>query len=145
MKTNSYIGRRIIAGFIDYLIIYIFTLLMVFTFGQKNAEGEYIINGFGALIPIFLWLIVTVGLEVGTGSTIGNSIAGLKVLPASKKDRKLTFSESFKRRLLDPVDMFLFGLIGVITIINTENKQRVGDLWAKTIVIKKGNFQNYTV
>ena len=33
--------------------------------------------------------------------------------------------------------MFPFGLIGVITIKNTEKHQRLGDLWAKTIVVSK--------
>ena len=31
--------------------------------------------------------------------------------------------------------MFFFGLVGIITIKNTDKNQRVGDLWAKTIVV----------
>ncbi|WP_281013643.1 hypothetical protein [Psychroflexus torquis] len=32
--------------------------------------------------------------------------------------------------------MFLFGLIGILTIKNSEKNQRLGDMWAKTSVVK---------
>jgi uncharacterized RDD family membrane protein YckC len=109
---------------------------MVFTLGEPNSEGTYELNGAPALIPILFWLIMTVGLESGLGGTIGNSLVGLKAIPISGNNRKLTFGESFKRHLLDPIDMFFFGLVGIITISNSEKNQRLGDLWAKTIVVK---------
>jgi uncharacterized RDD family membrane protein YckC len=135
IKTEPNIGNRFLAGFIDYLIIYGVTFIMIFAIGEPNDEGEYSLNGLPALIPMFFWLIMTVGLESGLGGTIGNSLVGLKAIPMSGINRKLTFGESFKRHLLDPIDMFFFGLVGIITIKNTEKNQRVGDLWAKTIVV----------
>jgi len=135
LKTEPNIGNRILAGFIDYLIIYGFTFFLIFTIGEPNDGGGYSLNGAPALIPMIFWLIMTVGLESGLGGTIGNSIAGIKAIPINGTNRKLTFGESFKRHLLDPIDMFFFGFIGIITIKNTENNQRVGDLWAKTIVV----------
>ena len=138
IKTKPNIGRRIISGFIDYLIIYISTLVIIFAIGEQNSDGEYVMNGITAIIPILFWFLTTVGCEVGLGSTIGNSLVGLKAIPLSGADRRLSFSESFKRHLLDPIDMFFFGIVGIITINSTGYNQRVGDLWAKTIVIKKG-------
>jgi len=78
---------------------------------------------------------MTVGLEIGFGATLRNSLVGLKPIPKNGTNRKLTFGEAFKRHLLDPIDMFFFGLVGIITIKNTDLNQRVGDLWAKTIVV----------
>ena len=135
IKTEPNIGNRILAGFIDYLIIYGFTFFLIFAIGEPNNEGEYSLNGAPALIPMIFWLIMTVGLESGLGGTIGNSLVGLKAIPISGINRKLTFGESFKRHLLDPIDMLFFGLVGIITINNTFKNQRVGDLWAKTIVV----------
>ena len=135
IKTEPNIGNRFLAGFIDYLIIYGITFILIFAIGEPNDEGGYSLNGAPALIPMIFWLIMTVGLESGLGGTIGNSLAGLKVIPISGINRKLTFGESFKRHLLDPIDMFFFGLVGIITIRNTDKNQRVGDLWAKTIVV----------
>jgi uncharacterized RDD family membrane protein YckC len=137
MKTEPNIGNRILAGLIDYTLIYLFTFTMVFVLGEPNEEGVYSLTGAPSLIPILFWLIMTVGIEIGWGATLGNSIAGLRAIPLSGQNRKLTFGQSLKRHLLDPVDMFFFGLPGIITIKNTDKNQRIGDLWAKTIVVKE--------
>ena len=50
--------------------------------------------------------------------------------------------QSFKRHLLDPIDMSMFGLIAIIIIKNTNYNQRLGDLWAKTIVVKNNKDSN---
>lgn len=135
IKTESNIGNRFVAGLIDYIIIYGFTFFLSYTIGEPNNEGGTSLSGLPALIPIIFWLIMTVGIESGLGATIGNSLVGLKAIPKNGTNRKLTFSESFKRHLLDPIDMFFFGLVAIITIKNTEMNQRIGDLWAKTIVV----------
>ncbi|HZH69561.1 MAG TPA: RDD family protein, partial [Flavobacteriaceae bacterium] len=106
--------------------------------------GGYSMNGLPALVPVLFWFIMTVGLESGMGATLGNSIAGLKAIPMSGINRKLTFIESLKRRLLDPIDMFLLGLPAIIVIKNTEKNQRIGDLWAKTIVMKESVLKEET-
>ncbi len=136
IKTEPNIGNRLLAGLIDYAIIFGFTIFLTVTLGEPNNDGGYSLNGAPAFIPMFFWLIMTVGLEIGIGATIGNSLVGLKAIPMNGNDRKLTFAESLKRHLLDPVDMFFFGIVGIITINNTEKNQRVGDLWAKTIVVR---------
>jgi len=136
LKTQPNIGNRILAGIIDYGIIYGFTFAMIFILGEPNDDSGYSLNGAPSLIPMIFWLIMTVGLESGLGATIGNSISGLKAIPISGQNRKLTFVQSFKRHLLDPIDMFFFGLPAIITIRNTDKNQRIGDLWAKTIVVK---------
>tara|TARA_B110000211_G_scaffold227413_1_gene282225 strand:+ start:516 stop:962 length:447 start_codon:yes stop_codon:yes gene_type:complete len=135
IKTESNIGNRFVAGLVDYIIIYGFTFFLSYTIGEPNNEGGTSLSGLPALIPLIFWLIMTVGLESGLGATIGNSLVGLKAIPKNGTNRKLTFSESFKRHLLDPIDMFFFGLVAIITIKNTEMNQRIGDLWAKTIVV----------
>ncbi|MDN3618683.1 RDD family protein [Polaribacter undariae] len=135
IKTEPNIGNRFAAGIVDYIIIFGVTFFLVFILREPNDAGGYSLHGLPGLIPIVFWLIMTVGLEVGFGSTAGNYLVGLKPIPKSGTNRKLTFKESFKRHLLDPIDMLFFGLVGIVTIKNTELNQRVGDLWAKTIVV----------
>ncbi|KAA1242886.1 RDD family protein [Aquimarina sp. RZ0] len=135
-KTESNIGSRIFAGIIDYGIIYSFTFLLIFILGEQNNEGVYELTGAPVLIPILFWFVMTVLFESGLGGTVGNSLVGLKAIPISGKNRKLTFGESLKRHLLDPIDMFLFGLVGIITINSSEKNQRVGDICGRTIVVK---------
>ncbi len=134
--TKPYIARRITAGLIDYSIIYGFTFFMISVLGTQNVDGSYSLNGAPALIPMGFWFIMTVGLESGLGGTLGNSIVSLKAIPISGRNRKLSIGESLKRHILDPFDMFFFGIVGIITIKNTGKNQRIGDLWAKTIVVK---------
>ncbi|MEP0265068.1 RDD family protein [Dokdonia sp.] len=137
IDTKPYIGRRIAAGVIDYTIIYAFTsvisLLLLANFRQSIP---YILEEAPIIILVIVWLLITVGIEISVGATIGNLILGLKAIPMNGQYRKLTFIESLKRHIMDPVDMIFFGLVGVIVIKNTEKNQRIGDLWAKTIVIK---------
>ena len=95
-----------------------------------------------ALVPVLFWFAFTVLLELLFDATLGNSIMGLKPKSLIKNNGELSFSQSLKRHLLDPIDMFPFGLIGIMTIKNTDRNQRLGDIWAKTIVIDNKDYQS---
>ncbi len=109
-----------------------FFLCYIYAFGEPDAEGGYSVRGLQVIVPIIFWGLVTVGFETELGATLGNLLVGLKAIPQNGTNRKLTFGESFKRHLLDPVDLFLFGLIGIVTMKN----QRLGDIWGNTIVVR---------
>lgn len=140
-NTKPNIGNRFVAGLVDYILIYGFFFMYVYYVGSPNDEGGYTVSGVLALVPILFWGIITVGMEQLFGATIGNLLVGLKPISLIK-DEKITFLQSLKRHFLDPIDMFLFGLIGYITIKNTEKNQRLGDIWANTIVINISNQKN---
>lgn len=134
-KITVSIGDRFVAGLVDYSIIYGFFFFFISQYGEPNSEGGYSITGLPVLVPIIFWGFFTIRLEKLFGATLGNLL--LKIKPISlEENNKVTFTQSLKRHLLDPIDMFLFGFIGIIVMKNTEKKQRLGDLWAKTIVIK---------
>ncbi|MBC5838952.1 RDD family protein [Flavobacterium muglaense] len=134
MATKTHLGRRILAGLIDYSIILTFFCVFIFSFGTQNSQGEYTVTGILALVPFFFWFGFIVLIEVFLGATVGNSIVGLQPKSLTRNNGQLTFSQVLKRHLMDPFDLFPFGLIGIITIKNTEKHQRLGDIWAKTIV-----------
>ena len=110
-KTQSNLGDRIVAGLVDYIIIFAFCFFYVYSFGEPNDEGGYNVNGLPALVPIFFWVMMTIGFEQWFGATIGNLLVGLKPISILKNkyilinENKLTFGQSFKRHLLDPTDM----------------------------------------
>ena len=131
IKPNT--KKRFLAGFIDYTIIYIFNLTYIYAFGSPNEEGVHSISGFPALLPILFWGLVTVGFEQWFGATYGNQLVKLK--PQSINGDRLSYAQSFKRHLLDPIDMFFFGVVGILLIKNTKHHQRLGDIWAKTVVV----------
>ena len=137
-KKKSYIGLRFLAGFIDYAIVFVFFYMYVTNYGIENEDGEYSVSGIMANVPILFWLVWTVGVEQLLGATFGNIIFDLepKSLVKNKLEEKITFGQSLKRHLLDPIDMFLFGFIAYISIKNSDTNQRIGDVWAKTTVVK---------
>jgi uncharacterized RDD family membrane protein YckC len=135
-KNRPYIIRRLIAGLIDYGLIYIINVSILVYISKPDENGEHGITAVIAIIPILVWFIMTVAIETSIGATLGNLIVNLKPLPISGENRKLTLGESLKRHIGDPFDMFLFGIVGIMTIINSKQNQRVGDFWANTIVVK---------
>lgn len=135
MKTKKFITRRIIAGFIDYTIILSLTSFYIFKFGEINSEGAYYVNGIKTFPIIIFWLLYICGTELILDSTIGNYIVGLKPVDL-ETESKITFKQSFLRHILDIIDMFFFGLVAIIIIKNSSENQRLGDLLAKTKVIK---------
>lgn len=101
---KAYIKRGIFACIIDYSIVYTLMYLILVNYGEPTANG-YQGKGFIGLLPILMWGLFTVGLEQITGATLGNRLVGLKALDAGLKT-KPKIIQSFKRHLLDPVDMF---------------------------------------
>jgi uncharacterized RDD family membrane protein YckC len=126
--------KRFIAGCIDYFVIYLLCWAYIFYVGEPDGEGGYHVSGLPALIPIIIWMVFTVGIEQLSGATMGNTMMDIKAI-SLKHNQILSFSQSLKRHLLDPIDMFFFGLVAIIVIRKTEHRQRLGDLWADTTVV----------
>ena len=130
--TKPYIGRKIGASLIDYgLTFVIFMIFMIYT------------SYFVVLYLIIYWFIYHVLIEYLTGRTLGHYISGLKIVNENGDKTKLI--QNFKRHLLDPIEFPTWGLPAIITISNTEKNQRLGDLWAKTIVVRNNEkmFRNF--
>ncbi len=134
IPTKPYIGKRLLAGFIDYLIITLFFMIYVFLVGKLDGEGGYSVTGAPALIPVFFWFFMTVIMEQLLGATLGNWAVKLKPVTMNT-GQKISFSQSCKRHFADIIDLQLFGLVAYLTIKSSPKSQRVGDLWAKTIVV----------
>lgn len=135
IATKPNLKKRILAGLIDYSLMFGVTIVMFLYFGEKTENG-YALNGFPALINWIIWFGYMVGFEIKFGATLGNQLFDLQVI--SIKDNKttsLTLGQSFVRHLFDILDLWLFGLLGILLIKNTTYNQRFGDLCAKTIVI----------
>lgn len=136
MKHEKYIIRRIIAALIDYTLIIIITYFYLKNFGELNHEGAYSVSGLKTLPIIFIWFVYFCVFETVLNATLGNLIVGLKPIDINTQ-KNVTIKQSFLRHLVDPIDMMFFGIIGIILINNSETNQRLGDILAKTKVVKK--------
>jgi uncharacterized RDD family membrane protein YckC len=134
METQrSSLGNRFFASLIDYLVIGCVFMIYAYKFGEPNNEGGYTVHGLKALVPLGFWFIYLIVIEGFFGATVGHFVMGLKVVKADNSG--IDFVDSIKRHLLDPIDILPFGIPAMISIKNSALNQRLGDLWAKTIVV----------
>jgi uncharacterized RDD family membrane protein YckC len=135
------IGQRVAAGIIDLFIYLILSFLIALIFVEKKRNFEDNGSGFsiGILLPnyivflwMFLWLIFITTSEYQSGQTIGKRILKIKVVRQNLT--KATFANIFLRHLFDIIDIILFA--GLVVAFNNKKRQRIGDLIAKTIVIR---------
>ena len=138
-RKSNLIGR-ILATLIDYIIYFAFFFFYVNHFGEPTDEGGKSVNGFMVLPINLAWLLYFVCSEAFLGATLGHAMFSLKVV--NTDGTKASFLAVLKRRVVDPMDFFFFGLPAIIAIRSTPNHQRLGDLWAKTIVVQTDNQRN---
>lgn len=132
-NTRKNLKKRIIATILDYALFLLSTYLYIMLAGQGNDEGGKTVNGLLALpIPI-AWLIYFVVIEACYGATLAHQALYLKVLTIDQKD--IEWTQALKRHLLDPIDILFYGIPAIIAINNSDKHQRLGDMWAKTIVV----------
>lgn len=138
-KTNLW--RRIFATVIDYGLYLTFFCFYVEYFGHDNDTGGKTVEGLPAL-PVFLcWFVYFILIEGLAGATLGHMVLKLQVVTLDR--RRIGLKEALKRHLLDFIDILFYGIPAIIAIKNSDKHQRIGDMWAKTIVVDKTDPEQY--
>jgi len=89
-------------------------------------------------LPIFIfWFLYFVVLETVNQATPGHDIC--KLIVVRSDGQKITLYDSFKRRVVDMIDIGIYGIPALICINKTPKHQRLGDLLADTVVVKKSD------
>jgi uncharacterized RDD family membrane protein YckC len=164
MKPTAVVGRRVGAFLIDLLVLGAINAVLFFPFASTDKEivqkvlsgdldpnsstyvnltfggTQYSLVGGGAalffLLSIATWFLYTVVLPGRTGATAGKAVVGVRVV---KDDGTLPagIARNLVRQLLWIIDGIAFYLVGFITAKVSSRNQRVGDMLAKTLVVKK--------
>jgi uncharacterized RDD family membrane protein YckC len=140
-KTN--LKKRIYATLLDYGLFLVASYAYITFFGHDNDEGGKTVNGVLTLPLPTAWFIYFVIVETFYGATLGHYSFDLKVLSLDRGE--VAFEQVVKRHLLDLIDVFLYGIPAIIAIRNSEKHQRLGDMWAKTIVVDTTDSEQYLV
>jgi len=139
------LGSRIVAGLIDFIIIGIIAAILVFVAFMPAIVGPaWIMGGYGFgwgwfggmfAVQFLLWLIYFTYFEGTSGQTIGKKFAHIRVV---KEDGpRCDFGSALIRSILRIVDSLpTLYILGIILIAATDKRQRLGDMLAKTVVIK---------
>ena len=133
VNTKNFISKRIYATLIDYTLTFGFTIFLIYQIGAPNDEGGYTISGAQNLFPLSFWFLYFIIAEFFLGGTLGHQIFKLKIVSAD--GNKITLGQICLRRISDLLEIsWCFGLVAFILVKNTPSNQRLGDLWAKTLV-----------
>jgi uncharacterized RDD family membrane protein YckC len=127
-------GRRIVATVIDGLL---FGLFVPATGMQDGPSGFDLttLSAKGSLsLGLFALLYYTL-LEGLTGRTLGKLITGIRVVDAETGGKPGILS-GFVRTLLRLIDGILAYLVAMIVVVNSKNRRRLGDMAAKTLVVR---------
>jgi len=146
---TSTLGIRSLAALIDSSVACICWYYLIESFGQiapagihatTTIGGDKTLTGLPALLLVLATGIFWIIPEWLIGATAGKLICGLRVV--SLEGRQISLVQSLKRNILRLLDFFPFYLTGFLTATLTPKHQRLGDLWAKTIVVRNKKLQS---
>ena len=125
--------RRLLASLLDNITWILFYLwIYVWVVGGAFLASDT--AGILALLVFFsLWFNYFAFCEWRWGQTIGKNATGVEVRSRDGA-RRLTYGQASIRNLLRLIDFFV---IGEVMISTTRRKQRLGDLAAKTVVLRR--------
>lgn len=134
------IGERIVAFFVDAFILYLYSIL-VNVIGE--AIGYVYRDGWtqrGLVGLIFLpAMCYSLLMHIAfNGRTVGKMLMKIRVVRVD--GTPVQWSDYLVRWMLRLVDIWLFlGSVGLLTLIFSEKRQRLGDAAAGTVVISTKN------
>jgi uncharacterized RDD family membrane protein YckC len=143
VTPKPYLKLRILATLIDYGIFTILFWIYIYSFGYRTGENQWGLEGIPVMIVPIFWFLYFVVLEAVNQATPGHDICKLKVIKPS--GHKISFSDAFKRRICDPIDIGIYGIPALICISKTVRHQRIGDILADTVVVKQGDIEEKEV
>jgi len=126
-------GRRVIQYIVDYVLSGIIPGLAYWLLdrGALHAFGWLVATVISLAVYYWYWVIRPHGHG---GQTFGMQIFGLRVI--SKDGGPASTAQFFIRGILLIVDTLFFGLVGLITMLCSRYRQRVGDHAAGTVVVE---------
>lgn len=146
-QTPASVGERILAQLIDWIILTVYITFMSIALGSFLYSSSYYSSDYELNLALFFIFVVGIPafyfpvceLAFG-GRSIGKMAMRIQVTMLDGSTP--TIGAYLMRWLLYPLDVIITGGLGIIFILFSENNQRMGDLAAGTVVIKRtGSFQ----
>lgn len=135
MKNRKYAStpKRIFATIVDYSLFTLAFFVYALYFGEETIDG-YTVTGIMVFPIIIFWFCYFVVIEGFYQATLGHQLFNITVRQENKNS--IDIGHSFKRRILDIIDLSMLGIPALIAISNNNKRQRLGDMYAKTIVVE---------
>ncbi|MDD4282094.1 MAG: RDD family protein [Candidatus Methanofastidiosa archaeon] len=134
MEDYAGLVQRAVALIIDQIIIGVALVVLIFAGVLSTSMSA------GAVVAIMgvqwvLWLVYFTFFEGSSGQTIGKRFMNIRVISADGSD--LSYAQAMVRSLLRIVDSLpTLYILGIILVIVTRERQRLGDMVAGSVVIR---------
>lgn len=124
-------GRRLVAAFLDGIIISVFSFLVGLILGAAGANVQGVLNyALGWILSIAYYVFY----QASTGQTLGKKVLGIKVIDAQgNKPTAVTF---FLREIIGKLVSAIILLIGYLMVLWDGKKQGLHDKIASTYVVR---------
>lgn len=132
-------GRRVLATIVDGVVLAVMFGVMSALFGMTSAEGGQVgasLSGLAALAAFVLTFGYYIVLEGYLGQTLGKMLLGIKVVREDTGGVPGVKAAAI-RTVLRIVDGFLSYLVAFIAVLASHKNQRLGDMAAHTLVVRK--------
>jgi uncharacterized RDD family membrane protein YckC len=127
-------GRRVVQYIVDYILAGIVPAIAYWLFNRGSGTLHGIGWVLATVIALAAYFIYWVSIPYAYGGqTFGMKLLRLRVI--SKDGGKASMPQLFIRGILLIIDTLIFGLVGLITMVCSRYRQRIGDHAASTIVV----------
>ncbi|AHY45301.1 putative membrane protein/domain [Rubrobacter radiotolerans] len=131
-------GRRVLATLVDAVLFSVVSFVLGIIFGGATAEGTSASVSLGTLPSLLLFAFIFgyyIFMEGRFGQTVGKMLLGIKVV---REDGGAPgYGAAAIRTVLRIVDGFMAYLVAFVTVLVSGKNQRLGDMAAKTLVVRK--------
>jgi uncharacterized RDD family membrane protein YckC len=138
------ITRRALSQIVDFFVLGapaiagVLLIFPIFDMEKMLRSGPFPLAGFGLILGEIFWgifcLFAYSFLEGRWGIAPGKWVVGIRVLGTDL--RPCGFGRALVRNLLKFIDGFFNSMVGILLAALTENWQRVGDMAARTVVVR---------
>ena len=138
--TAASVGDRIFAQLIDWGVLLAYLSLMTWISVEFRIDNVWYVVIVFVFIPLFYTLLMEI---FNQGQSLGKMAMKMRV--AKLDGSTPTLGAYLMRWLLFLVDGPLTSFLGVLVIILSRNNQRLGDMAAGTVVIKKQKYRKIQI
>jgi uncharacterized RDD family membrane protein YckC len=132
------LGRRVVATIVDSLVLGVVSTILSRVFGVHSSSSGFdltTLSGGGSFVLIVVVVVYYVLMEGFLGRTVGKFLTGIRVVDEATGGNP-GFGQVVVRTLLRLIDGLLAYLVGFVIAWNSDRRRRLGDIAAKTLVIR---------
>ena len=132
-------GRRVLATIVDGIVLSVVFVVMSMLFGSASAESGQVgasLSGVAFLALSILSIAYFIVLEGYLGQTLGKMLLGIKVVREDTGEVPGPGAATI-RTLLRIIDGLFLYLVAFIAVLASRKNQRLGDMLANTLVVRK--------